>query len=392
MERPEHGGDILVETLADLEGAKRRRRRERGDGQSPHEFARSPILLAIGDEKILQRQFARAVSLAQLDAPAKRDQTGREVANRRPVGDAAADRARGAHLRGTKTAHDLAKVGVNGRERGRGLVQPDARHQRETFHATIHRVEASDAAGPDDLARIAQSLRDPEADIGRARYDQSVRMIGVKRGKGVLARRRGEKGMGVANHDVDAIGQRLDRHASAFFGAIELILHRRGANLQRGVDDGPITRATTEIARELIADIVARHGARAIVLKREQAHHDAGRAEPALGRVVANHRVLQGMWRRAVSQILDGQYLGAIGLSQQQDAGIDRFMNQLSFANAGQHDGAGAAIALGAPFLGSGRALLHAQPVQQRLPRRRVEDLDGRATKDEPDRRTARHR
>ena len=56
----------------------------------------------------------------------------------------------------------------------------------------------------------------------------------------------------------------------------------------------------------------------------------------------------------------------------EQDAGIDRLVDQPLAAQPPQHHRAGAAVALGAAFLGAGRALGQAQIVEQRQRRRKA--------------------
>ena len=57
-------------------------------------------------------EFARGLALAQFDARAERDQRRREIADRRAVGDVAADRAARAHLRRAEARHHQAEIGV----------------------------------------------------------------------------------------------------------------------------------------------------------------------------------------------------------------------------------------------------------------------------------------
>src|ERR1700686_1713228 len=63
-ERTEHGGDILVEPLADLEGPEESGGRKLWDAQAPHEFASLAIPLAVADEELLERHRAYPLALA----------------------------------------------------------------------------------------------------------------------------------------------------------------------------------------------------------------------------------------------------------------------------------------------------------------------------------------
>ena len=64
------------------------------------------------------------------------------------------------------------------------------------------------------------------------------------------------------------------------------------------------------------------------------------------------HR-MQGAVR--ARQILDGQQLLAVEGGEELDAGIDGAISEALARDLAQHHGAGAAIALGAAFLGAGQ-------------------------------------
>src|ERR1700731_3746702 len=95
-ERTEHGGDILVEPLADLEGPEESGGRKFWDDQAPHEFASLAILFAVADEELLERQRAYPLALAQLDA--------------------AADRACRAHLNRAEPPQDFRDIRIDRRK------------------------------------------------------------------------------------------------------------------------------------------------------------------------------------------------------------------------------------------------------------------------------------
>jgi hypothetical protein len=103
-------------------------------------------------------------------------------------------------------------------------------------------------------------------------------------------------------------------------------------------------------------------------------HHETRRAEAALSGIGFGHGRLHGMRRAARAvQALDGTHGPAVDLSQQGDAGIHR---RAPAVGALQHDGAGAAIALGTALLGAPEPPMLAQPVEQRRHRRRAVELD----------------
>ncbi len=109
----------------------------------------------------------------------------------------------------------------------------------------------------------------------------------------------------------------------------------------------------------------------AAVVEREHRHREARRAEAALRRVRVDQRLLHRM-QRAVRgrKPVDRQHAGAIELRQQHQAGIDRLVVQAIAVRPADHDGAGAAVAFGAAFLGAGQAGVEPQPVERGRGRR----------------------
>jgi hypothetical protein len=111
------------------------------------------------------------------------------------------------------------------------------------------------------------------------------------------------------------------------------------------------------------------------MVEAEQPHHETGRAETALRAMLLDHRLLDRM-QLAVGNIFNGDHLGAVSLPREHDAGIDRPIDDAASVKTAQHDRAGTAVALGAAFLGAGRALLKPQIVEERHVRRKIGALD----------------
>ena len=130
----------------------------------------------------------------------------------------------------------------------------------------------------------------------------------------------------------------------------ELIRRPHSADRERRVDDRTISRATAEIARQRVVHLGA-IGRRGVMVQREQRHHEAGRAETALRRMLFHHGGLHRM-RRAVglAQMLDCQNLLAVQRGREHDTGIHRAVPHAVTDRFPQRDGAGAAIALRATF------------------------------------------
>ena len=138
-------------------------------------------------------------------------------------------------------------------------------------------------------------------------------------------------------------------------------------------DDRLIAGTAAEVARERVVDALGAERRVAVVglgialVEREQRHHEARRAEAALRGVALDHRLLHDM-RSAVLvlQILDREQLRAVELADEQDAGVDRLVAHATALQAADRDRAGAAVTLGAAFLGAHAALHQAQVVEHR--------------------------
>ncbi len=98
-------------------------------------------------------------------------------------------------------------------------------------------------------------------------------------------------------------------------------------------------------------------------------HSRLHRVEPALG---------QG-------EIVDGDDLHAIDLSQQMDAAVDGPIAQLTIDQRSNGDGAGATVAFGTPLLGPAGALLEPQVVKNGGGGRDIIEFDDLATAQETD-------
>ena len=100
-----------------------------------------------------------------------------------------------------------------------------------------------------------------------------------------------------------------------------------------------------------------------------------------------HHRLLHGMQAAVrLLQILDRQQCAAIEGGQEPDAGIDRLEGQLTALKLAHDHGAGAAIALGAAFLGAGAMQVFAQMLQHGARRRHAFHAVDRAAVVELDR------
>src|SRR5262245_60779689 len=95
--------------------------------------------------------------------------------------------------------------------------------------------------------------------------------------------------------------------------------------------------------------------------------------------------LLYRMQAAVTRKILDGDEICAVGLAGQHDAGVRRVINEVIADAAAQHYRACPAIALGATFLGSGRAFMKTKIIQKREVRCDAAQMNDRAATQEMD-------
>ena len=255
---------------------------------------------------------------------------------------------------------------------GSGACSETIGAERIAAGALLDAGKLGDAADVNDLFQRREFFGDPQPDVGRAGDDRGVGMLRIKLRQRLLARRRSKERAGIADEKIGLVVERVKRLQPRRGIAGEPIVGAAVADLERRVDDRPIAGAAAQIPRQHIVDFVAARAAVALVIVREQAHHDARRAKAALRAMQTRHRLLHRMQHAVFGEILDRDQFGAVELAEQRDARIDRLVSQAAIALAHDDDGAGAAIAFRAAFFGAGRSLLQTQPVQHGGARRKI--------------------
>ena len=347
----------------------------------------------------MQRHAARALAAAQLDRGIERHQHRRRIADRRAVGDIAAHRAGVAYRR-----RGEAQPGVGQRRRAR-RQRPPCRFQRRAGAdpqlgalravALLDALQLGHVADIDDLAEIAELLRHPQPDIGRARQHGRLRLGQPQRGQRIKTLRRVQLRVAAAKLRGIAALQLLQR------GHHRRRLQRRGRQVEHalaGIEDRPVAGAAAQVAGQLVGQLLARRHAAAgavLLVAGEHRHREARRTEAALRAVAIDQRLLRRVQRAAADrlQVLDREQRLAVERGQQADAGVDGTecepADRLRVAILGQlanDDGAGAAVALVAAFLGADAAGVLAQPVEHAAGGRGLADLDDLAAVEEADR------
>ena len=92
-----------------------------------------------------------------------------------------------------------------------------------------------------------------------------------------------------------------------------------------------------------------------LFVQREQRHDDTGGTESALAAMTSHHRRLRGMQGVTASEPFDGDQVRALKLVRRRDAGVDGAVSERLpvIFRGGDGDGAGAAVAGSATFLGA---------------------------------------
>ena len=142
--RSEHDGrNILVEPFRDLEGPIVLAFAKSWSGDREHELSGRTVLFAVGKKEVLEGQGPGRRALAQHDSSAKRDQRGRQIADRRAVGDIAADGAADADLNRAEPAHHFAEIGMDLGKQRRGVRERQGCAETELPWAVFDLIETT---------------------------------------------------------------------------------------------------------------------------------------------------------------------------------------------------------------------------------------------------------
>ncbi len=205
LERPQDRRDVLVEALGNLVAPERFAGRQLGHADGAHEFARLAPLAAIGDEEVFQGKLADRRAALEHERRAERDQGRGHVADRRAVGDVAAERADIAHLLAGEPAQQFAEIGIDRSEIRRGGGVGRGGTERHRLRAIRDGVEALGPSQPDDPAEVAHLLGDPQADIGRAGDQYGIGILRIECRQRLDAGRGGEEALGRTREQVDTV-------------------------------------------------------------------------------------------------------------------------------------------------------------------------------------------
>ena len=321
------------------------------------EFAGGSILLAVAQKEILERQRPAGIAAAQMQGGTQGDQRRGRVADRRAVGDIAADGSHVAHLIRAEPAQQVCERRVQRRERRPQRRDRDPGPDPQPLALALDPLQIGDAGQEGDQGQVAQALGQPQPDVGGTGDQGGVGVGQIPLGQLVGADRAESAGAG-------AVCPRPGPHPRGYLGKGEIGRvgrdpggHGGGLDCLCRLDDRGVAGAAAKVARQHVVVIVARRG-----VGGGQGYHDTRGAEAALAGVMVDQRALHRV-QGAIGggDAFDRAHRLAMHLGQQQDAGVDR----ARASGIAEHHGAGAAIALVAALLGAHQAALAAQPVKQ---------------------------
>ncbi len=319
-----------------------------------------------------------------MECRTERDQRRRGVADRRAVGDVAADGADVADRRRGEAADQFAEIRIVTGKDGLGLAVGDAGADLDGPAAVVEPAQFADAADPHQGRKLAHVFGDPQADIGRSRDNGRLRVGEEDLGERIGGGGGVKSAALVADPDGLLVLQCVQPCQRIRCAPIELVGGRLRAGMLGGPHDRRVAGAAAEIAGQRIVDRLFAGCVAAGLAEREQRHHETGRAEAALRAMMIDHRGLHGMQGPiVVFQMLDSEKLAAVEGADRLDAGIDGAVDQPAVLRPHHHHGARAAIALVAALLGSDMALGEPQPIEHRRGRGDAVDLSEFITEQE---------
>ncbi len=142
----------------------------------------------------------RSDAAAQLQGGADGDQRRVGVADRRAVGDVAADRAGVPDLHRGEPAPHLAQVGIERSQGGHGVAVADAGADHDAVGRLVDPLQLAHAAEIDDGVEPAHLLGDPQADVGTAGDDGGARLGEERLGQSIDGGGGNEAPVAVADH------------------------------------------------------------------------------------------------------------------------------------------------------------------------------------------------
>ena len=316
---------------------------------------------------------------------AQRDQRRRGVADGGAVGDVAADGTHVAHLLPADAVPEFTQL----REMtGDGLCHLGVGNggaQRQRLSGGLDRMQFRHLADKNHRPDVAHELGDPQPDIGGSGNQRRARLGSVDFGQVVGTGGNDNPLRAFTDFDAPAVAQRRKTRLDSGAVGDQRVLCRRamGRDGLGGAHDGRVAGAAAQIPLQRPLD----RGSLRIGFahpQRIERHHDARRTEAALAAVEIQHRLLHRVQRSARRrEMLDGHHMGGVEPPHEGDAGGDGLVFEFPSPQPADQHGAGAAIALGAAFLGSGETPVEPEEIEQRLRRRDVAELDGLVVEEE---------
>jgi len=145
---------------------------------------------------------------------------------------------------------------MNRAQKRRGVLQAQSRAERKraVLGSFADTVQSNNPTEPNHALHVAQLLSDPEPNIGRSANEGCVGKARIERRQRVEARRGREEAGLIANEHILMVGESGERGSARLRRRSETIGRPADSALQRRRNDRAITGASTEVARQLIAE------------------------------------------------------------------------------------------------------------------------------------------
>ena len=263
---------------------------------------------------------------------AQRDQQRHRVADRRAVGDIAAQRARVAHRHTGEALRERPELRPLFDQCRESSGERHSCADGDVAVVALDALQFNDLRQVEHLVELPVLLGHPESGVGAASDELGlgIRCAG------------GEQLVQCSWHPISGAGcqcrgpcESFDRPGANGLEAPELPCQRRFIHrdrrqllhLLRRVEDRTVAGAAAQVPRQFLLRQLTRHVTapnNMVLVHAEHAHHEAGRAEAALRAVAADHRFL-GRVQRAVGagEVFHGPQRHAVDRMREPDAAVD---------------------------------------------------------------------
>ena len=200
--------------------------------------------MPVAGVEVFQRHLALPALAGQHDAGVQRNQQRHRVANRRAVGHVAAQRARVAHRQAGKARGKGAEFRPVLHQRGKSVMQIGGGTDHQVAVVRFNAAQLGHAGEVDHSVINFVQLGHPQADVGAAGHQ-------LRSGPGGAGGQQFSQGGGQKVGALSLARGRLDLRQRGLEPVLVKPHRRKAGHLLRRVQDGPVTGAAAQVARQL---------------------------------------------------------------------------------------------------------------------------------------------